>query len=317
MGAEEQPNIDTKAEAMTEGGLYLPDLDYSEESQKKVLDRVRRSRIRVANKVIQDRVVHFTDIEKNAMQGRKKPWHVYDSSINSGHYNFSQEFDEVLDGCSTIPEYLQKIYGDEWLRVAEFGGTFVSGSRDLQECSNLNIDSTVGFSLVDTRSDTQRWSDTENAHKVIEANVFGPTFRRVSFEGFKKTNRRYPGFDVVRQEVQDNGKFHLVLERMAAPIRDFFKSDEVDPEILKVKFLKSVLNWYETAPNNGTLLITVCDINVHEINKLIKKIDIDPKNPIFESEVMSVEIGGLVSSTVRIRRLPGSPDKISLRDLLD
>jgi len=256
----------------------------------------------------------YSEKEKEMKTGA--PYDLYDSPLDSvemlsvGPRGFNQSFERVLDGCDTIPEYLNTTYPDRSLIVGELGGPFSRASRELQE--TVNIKETVALTLADHRKADQKKDDSGHGHTVLTGDMFFTSFNEVENQGLMP----------VRDWIKKTGKLDLLIVRLGGLTQNFNKKHgAIEPEFFTVFFLHSFLKWYELLSEDGTMLV-VCPGNTEEkIKEFVSKINSNFERPVLEVEINNHQYkdgsdNPMPVVAIRLRRLIGSPQKIILADLI-
>jgi hypothetical protein len=230
--------------------------------------------------------VRNIELEKTSRQGS---WLIYDSPLKS--------FDGSMDlpeGCKSIKDYLDHEYDE---RLGDLIGIELGGPGS-KLFADLNTDrqrfkKSVGVTLRDIRYEPAKESDPLINHEILEANVFSLGFR--GWDGVK-----HPGFEKVREWVQNNGKADLILEKMHLPIYRFKSSSKL--------FMNIVLRWYELLDNTGSLLLQgpfMKDDFLNEVKHKLAAVGV----------VFSWRISPDSLTYMRIKRSKDSPD--NLEDVLN
>lgn len=269
------------------------------------------------------------------------PFPLYDSPLANDNYSLIERrgydgaFKEVLGG-KTIADYLKEHYGKRQLNIGEFGGPFRRASRDLER-AGVSINESIGITLVDHRTEEERWGDAANSHTVLEANIF-------SMLGNDDNDRA--GLDSVEEwlENKDDIKLDLIICRLGIALVDFnpvteeekraFQRANLDEDsrrfinrpdanLLRTIFLKSVLRWYKFLSEDGTMLIECPGQTADLIKEMAKRVKTADGKTALEVEVdnyesdASIEIGIRYSSTeLKLIKLKGSPSSIDLATVL-
>lgn len=317
-------------------------------------------RLRQAVDYLQENTIKLVGLEREKVAQSRRPWLVYDTPLefaageplaDSG-YDYNRYFSSVLEG-QKIEDYLASIFGRRSVNIAEFGGPFRAASADIAK--KVNVNASLGLTLVDHRSEDQKWEDAENSHSVVEGDIFLSDFKQAE-DGEKK-----PGLGEVDKWIRKNGKIDFLLVRLAGPYLSFLNNDkgEYPKNILRVQpefknkipdigamqyiFVRNFTKWYETLAEGGVILADIPGDFKKEIetladrfvdnngNKLFDiKAEVSMEKDITTEDVQRLkklgeeerkrgleEIPGIYTTAIKLRRLPGSPDKLSVDDLID
>ncbi len=310
------------------------------------------ARMRQAVEYLQEDHNASRALEQKKVRGNYQPWLVYDVPLafEEGEPLESMGYDKFFAGVlngKKIETYLHDVYGERALNVAEFGGPFRKASRDLGK--KVNVQSSLGVTLVDHRDEEEKWTDAEYAHSVVEGDIFLKNFKETDDGPTKQ------GLGAVNRWINKNGKIDFLIVRLIGPLLSFmhnsvgqypktvkekqasFTTSIPDVESMQYVFFRSFTKWYETLSADGTILMeapgdvekliqTLRDMFVDENgNQLFeirtelvvdREVTVEDLPKLRRKEVSSKDFPSLTRTLLLLRRLPGSPDKLSINELM-
>lgn len=220
------------------------------------------------------------------------PWHIYDSALA----DYDGDLSGLVGEFGSIETYLTDVFSE---RVGELVGVEIGGpgSRLFEGFRESGLfRRSLGVTLVDLRGDEVRASDRTNGHDVVVADAFTSIPWRIS-------RHRVGGWGKVRSWVAENGKADFVIERMVGGLGAF--AGNCGGHRL---FMLNVARWYRLLREGGVMFV--------ELPK-----GMGAPLDTFERFSDSIEVTRGASwdrfsrratgtRFVRVRRLPGSPDRL-------
>jgi|GEM_PF-1975836 len=313
---------------ITPGGIFLPS-EYWSKGKEGVISpetsfRENYRKFRKAYKFLKElSVLHFND-EKDHKERTGQPWPRYDSGLVGGidlrgnPVGFNEEFGGLMGELGSIEAYIKANYPKRAIILMELGGSARNLVYDLEK-RGVGIEASAGVELADHREPYEVWEDVAINHEVLNTDIFCEPYS----DG--ESDIKFSGMEPIAEWLgkQERDKCDLIIFRIIGPLFNFSleylpKGEKEIFEHLNIIFLRSFLKWYDFLSEDGTMLAT-CPNNVaDQIIKFARVID--PEGKYFEIETEEAiftdkQFVDLAYTRLRLKRLKGSPDKISLKEL--
>lgn len=312
----------------TSGGLFFPS-EYWSQGKEGIIStentfRENYRKFRRAYKFLRELSILNYNAENAHKQRTGQPWPRYDSGLVGGvdlrgnPAGFNDEFGGLMGKLGSIEDYIEAHYPKRAIILMELGGSARNLVNDLEK-KGVSIEASTGVELDDHREPYEIWEDVGINHTVLSTDIFSEPYSDgeagIEFRGMKPVEEWL--------HKQERDKCDLIIFRIIGPLFSFSmeylpEEDEELFEHLNIIFLRSFLKWYEFLSEDGTMLAT-CPNNVAD--QIIKFANIiDPEGKKFEIETEESVFNDkqfvkLAYTRLRLKRLKGSPDKISMKEL--